>query len=153
MFDDDLIRNQDYELNIRLRDNGGLIWFDPKLEVIYRPRPSLGALWKQYFEYGFWKRRVIRMHPGSTRLRQLAPPLFVVALIVSAVLAFSPWPRFGLVVPILYAAVLLTGTLAQLIRGRDSAALGMPIAVMTMHLAWGLGFLRSYGTSPGSSDR
>jgi glycosyltransferase involved in cell wall biosynthesis len=141
LFDETLTRNQDYELNIRLRDNGGVVWFDPTLRVTYRPRQTLGGLWRQYFQYGQWKRRVIRMHPGSTRLRQLVPPLFVVALVVSLVVAFTPWRLLGAVVPGLYVAVLSLGTLRQLVKTHDSAALGFPAAIATMHIAWALGFL------------
>ncbi|MDJ0923015.1 MAG: glycosyltransferase family 2 protein [Acidimicrobiia bacterium] len=143
MFDEDLTRNQDYELNIRLRANGGIVWFDPSLRVIYRPRRTLAALWRQFFEYGTWKRRVIRMHPESTRLRQLVAPLFIIALLISLVLAFTPWRPLAPVVPLLYVVLLATATISQLIRTRDPAALLFPAAVATMHVAWGLGFLSS----------
>lgn len=143
MFDETLTRNQDYELNIRLRNNGGMIWFDPRLRVTYRPRSTLRTLWRQYFEYGTWKRRVIRMHPDSTRLRQLVPPLFVISLLGSAVLAFTPWRLLGLVIPALYAALLAIVTVAKLVTTRDWATLLLPAAVATMHVSWGLGFLSS----------
>ncbi len=141
LFDEELTRNQDYELNIRLRDNGGVVWFDPRLEVVYRPRKNLAGLARQYYQYGAWKRRVVRMHPGATRLRQLIPPLFVIALIASAILAFTPVRTIAAVVPVAYVAALAVATVAQLIRTRDSAALGLPAAVATMHVAWGTGFL------------
>jgi glycosyltransferase involved in cell wall biosynthesis len=141
LFDETLTRNQDYELNIRLRAAGGTVWFDPRLRVIYRPRPNLRRLARQYFEYGTWKRRVVRMHPEATRLRQLIPPLFVVALLVSMIMLLTPWRVLGLIVPGLYLATLLGATLLQLIRRRDPAALLFPAAVATMHIAWGVGFL------------
>ena len=81
------------------------------------------------------------MHPESTRLRQLIPPLFVIALLASGILAFTPWRGLSLVVPILYIAVLLAGTAGLLVRTRDSAAFGFPLAVATMHVTWGIGFL------------
>lgn len=140
-FDESLTRNQDYELNIRLRANGGTVWFDPRLEVTYRPRRSLLELWRQYFQYGRWKREVIRMHPESTRLRQLAPPFFVVALLASLALGFTPLRWLGLIVPGVYVLLLLLGTIQQLARTHDSAALAFPAAVFTMHISWGLGFL------------
>jgi len=146
LFDEALTRNQDYELNIRLRANGGTVWFDPRLEVTYRPRRTLGGLWRQYFQYGQWKRRVVKMHPESTRLRQLIPPLFLISLLASLVLLFTPWRPLGLVVPSLYVIVLLLGTLRQLRRSRDNAVLGFPAAVVTMHIAWGLGFFSGAGT-------
>lgn len=141
MFDEQLVRNQDYELNIRLRANGGMVWFEPRLRVLYRPRPSLRSLWKQYFEYGTWKRRVVRMHPESTKLRQLVPPLFVIGLGVSAILAFTPLRPIAVVVPGAYLVLLTGATLVQLFERRDPAALLFPPAVATMHVSWGLGFL------------
>lgn len=141
LFDENLTRNQDYELNIRLRAGGGVVWFDPRLRVVYRPRKSLGALARQYYQYGTWKRRVIRMHPKSARVRQLLPPLFVLALAASAVAVFTPWWWLGMVIPIIYATVLTLAAARTLVRTRDTAALGFPIAVATMHIAWGLGFL------------
>jgi glycosyltransferase involved in cell wall biosynthesis len=141
MFDEELTRNQDYELNIRLRAAGGTVWFDPALEVVYRPRRSLGALWRQYFQYGTWKRRVIRMHPESTRLRQLVPPLFILGLLVSAVLAaFGSW-TLALMTPLAYLTLLTAATVLQLVTRRDPAALLFPAAVATMHTSWGIGFL------------
>jgi succinoglycan biosynthesis protein ExoA len=145
-FDETLTRNQDYEMNIRLRAKGGTVWFDPRLEVIYRPRRTLRRLWRQYFQYGQWKRRVVKMHPESTRLRQLIPPLFLVSLLASFVLLLTSWRLLGLVVPSFYVIVLLLGTLQQLGRTRDHAVLGFPAAVATMHLAWGLGFLSGTGS-------
>jgi len=147
LFDEDLTRNQDYELNIRLRNNGGTVWFDPRLHVVYRPRRTLGGLARQYYQYGQWKHRVIRMHPQSTRLRQLAPPIFVLALLASLVMAFTPWRGTAVVVPALYLVALIVATTAQLLRTRDWAALGLPLAVATMHASWGIGFLASAPSS------
>ncbi len=141
LFDETLTRNQDYELNIRLRAKGGVVWFDPRLRVLYRPRRNLSGLARQYYQYGTWKRRVVRMHPESTRLRQLVPPLFLVALLASAVLAFTPWAWLALVVPTLYLIATVAATGSQLLRTRDSAALGLPAAVVVMHLSWATGFL------------
>lgn len=141
MFDEELTRNQDYELNIRLRAAGGTVWFDPALEVVYRPRRTLGALWRQYFQYGTWKRRVIKMHPESTRLRQLVPPLFMLGLLVSAIFAaFGAWIP-ALIIPGAYLMLLTAATANQVATRRDPAALLFPAAVATMHTSWGIGFL------------
>jgi glycosyltransferase involved in cell wall biosynthesis len=148
LYDENLARNQDYELNIRLRAGGGMVWFDPRLEVVYRPRSSLRRLASQYFQYGTWKRRVIRMHPESVRLRQLIPPLFVIALLASLALAFTPWRFAALPIPILYLVLLGSATALQLGRTRDLAALAMPAVVATMHIAWGFGFLTGVQERP-----
>jgi len=105
LFDERLIRNQDYELNIRLRKNGGLVWFDPELWVGYRPRGSWSSLAKQYYEYGFWKAQVLRLHPGSLRSRQLtaaaAGPLTAAVAVLSSIVR-----------PKTSAALLIVGILA-----------------------------------------
>ncbi len=66
-YDESLVRNQDYELNWRLRDAGHLVWFDPGLVVRYHPRERLAALARQYFDYGRWKREMLRRNPRSLR--------------------------------------------------------------------------------------
>jgi glycosyltransferase involved in cell wall biosynthesis len=134
-------RNQDYELNWRLRASGGTVFFHPDLRVGYRPRSSLRALWRQYFEYGTWKRVMLRRHPGSLRWRQAAPPALVLALILSAGLLLTPWRAAGAIVPIVYVGALLLAGVGLFARRRDPAALLAPAALATMHVAWGTGFL------------
>ena len=95
LFDESLLRNQDYELNHRIAAGGGLVYFDPELRVTYQPRDSWTGLWRQYWQYGAWKRVVARRHPESVRLRQLIPVAFVVGLGVSAGLALAGHRRLG----------------------------------------------------------
>jgi len=140
-FDEGQVRNQDYELNWRLRATGGTVYFHPDLRVAYRPRASLRTLWRQYRGYGVWKRVMLRKHPRSLRWRQTAPPLLVLGLLWSVAMAFTPWPWTALLVPGLYTAVLLAAALLEAARRRDPAALALPVVLPTMHLAWGLGFL------------
>lgn len=151
LFDETLARNQDYELNHRIRSTGGIVYFDPELRVLYRPRTSLQALWRQYWQYGVWKRRVVRRHPRSLRIRQLAAPVFVAGLAGSAVLALTPVREWALVVPSTYGALLVGATVVQAVRRRDPAVLLFPVAVAIMHLAWGGGFLFGRAPSPQSS--
>jgi glycosyltransferase involved in cell wall biosynthesis len=138
-FDESFERTQDYELNHRIRESGGVVWFDPELRVEYRPRSSLRDLAGQYFQYGRWKRQFNRRHPGSLRWRQLAPPLLVLVFFL-AIVAGLWWPPAWLV-PVLYMTALLVIGLASVPR-IGSPALGMPFALATMHVSWGLGFLR-----------
>ncbi len=140
-FDETLVRNQDYELNYRIRRSGGIVYFDPELRVRYQPRASLAALWRQYWQYGAWKRQVVRRHPRSLRPRQLVAPAFVLGLAASAVLAFTPLRGWALAAPAAYLALLVTATVLEAVRRRDAAVLLFPAAVATMHLAWGGGFL------------
>ena len=144
LFDERLIRNQDYELNIRLRKAGGDVWFDPTLSVGYRPRGSWRALATQYFEYGRWKAVVMRMHPHSARLRQLAPPAAVAGAGLTAAAACR-WRRLS-VVP----AVAIGAVVAESIRvGRRTGAQPVRLAGVfgLVPTAWSAGLLR------GSLDR
>jgi succinoglycan biosynthesis protein ExoA len=139
-FDPRFHRNQDYELNWRIREAGGVVWFDPALKATYRPRSGIGSLARQYFEYGQWKRRMIALHPGSLRLRQTAAPLLVVGLAGSLILAtFHPGP--GSALPVVYLVASLATALTEAVRRRDPAGLLAFIAIPVMHLAWGMGFL------------
>jgi succinoglycan biosynthesis protein ExoA len=137
LFDETLARNQDYELNIRLREAGGTVWFDPEIWARYRPRGSLRALAGQYFEYGRWKREVVKRHPRSLRWRQAAPPALVIGLAGSLVAAvFRP---AALVVPAAYAVATIGTAVTTGRNAREAARLA--VIFPTMHLAWGTGFL------------
>ncbi len=141
LFDENLGRNQDYELNHRLRGAGGVVYFDPGLVVEYRPRSTLSGLWRQYYGYGRWKRVVVGLHPESLRWRQIVAPVFVVGLVASAVAAaFGRW-QIAIAIPALYAAANLVVAVVELVRRRDQAMLLLPVIFPTMHVAWGIGFL------------
>jgi hypothetical protein len=148
-FDERLVRNQDYELNIRLRAAGGVVWFDPELAVAYRPRGSFRALARQYFQYGRWKRVVLAQHPDSLRWRQAVPPMATAALVIS-VLA-GAWWRPALLVPVAYATAVAAASVAA---GRSLDSKARLLAVFpTMHLSWGAGFLiGGAGTAPGDDQ-
>ncbi len=140
-FDEHLTRNQDYELNIRLRKAGGVVYFHPDLEVEYRPRSSLRALWRQYYDYGTWKRHVLQMHPESWRARQLAAPLLVLALAVSGAAAVAGAWEVAVIVPAAWLIALLGAAATALGTVPLRSAVLVPVALATMHLAWGWGFL------------
>jgi glycosyltransferase involved in cell wall biosynthesis len=137
-FAEDLEGNEDYELNIRLRRAGHVVWFDPCLSIDYRPRPTLGALARQMRNYGRWKRRTVLRHPGSFRPRQVAPLGLFTTLVASLVtLPFSFW---GLVVPLAYAAGIFV--VSARLPGLDTRArLVSALALPTIHLSWALGFV------------
>jgi len=139
-FDERYIRAQDWELNHRMRAQGGLIWFDPRLVVTYRPRKSLSKLAKQYFQYGRWRRVISRQHPKTTNFRYLAPPVALVINLLSVVFGVLVAKIFFLPV-LIYMTILIIG---GLITGRKIAdKLLMPIVFATMHLSWGAGFITS----------
>lgn len=141
-YNEEFIRAQDWELNFRIREAGGLIWFSPELRVSYRPRPSVRALGKQYRNYGRWRHVVARYHAGSINPRYLAPPVALCAIAAGTVVgvALTPW---GFTVPVGYAAALVAGSLPAGKGLPVAARVRIPVALATMHMSWGWGFLTS----------
>ena len=147
-FDERFTRAQDWELNFRLREKGGIVYFDPRLHVTYRPRSTVRALAKQYFEYGRWRRVVSRRHSGTMNYRYLAPPFALVGFSLSVIAGFF--------LPILFipAAIYLLFVLAASVRIASSIReYFLLLAVIpTMHFAWGAGFISSPKTLVPSSE-
>ena len=139
-YDERFIRAQDWELNFRLREGGGLIWFDPRLEVVYRPRPNLKTLSRQYFEYGRWRRAVTRQHQGTVNFRYLAPPIATLIITASLITGFVLHPLF-FIPALTYASAILMSSLA--IGKNWSERTTLPAVLTTMHISWGIGFLTS----------
>jgi succinoglycan biosynthesis protein ExoA len=151
LFDETLVRNQDDELNLRLLRRGGRIWQDPQIRCWYSPRPTLGALFRQYMQYGYWKVAVIRKHrlPGSWR--HLAPVAFIVgnlglpAIVVAAAVsgarevataAAAVW--LGLAVA--YVAANLAASLVTARRRGWETLPYLPAVFAAYHVSYGLGF-------------
>lgn len=147
-FDDSFVRAQDWELNYRIRKTGGKIWFNPKLVVSYRPRPNLKALAKQYFEYGQWRKQVTKKYPETISLRYLAPPITVTGLLTGVIFIllniFTQISFFniGWLAIFSYLAVLILAFIT--IKGKISlkSRLLLFLVLPTMHLSWGVGFLK-----------
>lgn len=150
-FDESLQTNEDYEFNVRIRQAGGTVWLDPAIRSAYYARPTLAALARQYWRYGYWKWRMLRRYPSTLRPRQAIPPLFVLSLLglagLSLVWAPAAWLLGAGVVS--YALLLLAAATQKAAQLRQpSLLLGMPLAMMTMHLSWGAAFLWSLLSSP-----
>lgn len=139
-YDSTYSRAQDWEMNWRIRQLGGVVWFDPELEVTYRPRPNLRALSRQYFTTGQWRRRVMQQHPSSVSARYLAPPVTLAAVTLGTLGGFVWRPAW--LAPLGYAAAVTAGGLAMGARSGPAVAARVPGVLATMHLAWGAGFLR-----------
>ena len=139
-FDERFIRAQDWELNFRLRSVGGLIYFDPRLVVTYRPRSTVSALARQYFDYGRWRRVVSRRHEGTINYRYLAPPFTVLVSMLSIILGTFISTIF-LLPALVYALFIL---LASIVIGNSlGEIISLPLVLLTMHMCWGTGFLTS----------
>jgi len=145
-FDETLLTNEDYELNARIRQQGGTVWMDPKIRSGYFARAGLGALARQYYRYGFWKWRMLKRYPLTLRWRQALPPLFVLSLVGLLLLfPFLQLARILLLVEIcLYLLLLVVGSLAVARKRKDlSLLVGVPLAIATMHTCWGTGLILS----------
>lgn len=141
-FDEELVRNQDDEFSNRLRKVGGRIICNPKIISYYNNRATLRSLWSQYFQYGYYKVRVLQKHPRQMSLRQFVPPSFVLALLVSAILVLSPSLKpISLIVPLLYMIANITASLWTATKFSWKHLRWLPLIFAILHLSYGLGFL------------
>jgi succinoglycan biosynthesis protein ExoA len=147
-FDESFIRAQDWEMNYRIRKTGGKIWFNPDLVVSYRPRKNLLQLAKQYFEYGQWRKQVTKTYPETVSMRYLAPPITVSGLIAGIIMVlFSKildinWLEIGWLAPLVYLTVILLAFLSIGSKIGLLSRLYLLLVLPTMHLSWGVGFLK-----------
>ncbi len=145
-FDERLLTNEDYEFNARIRQSGGTVWLDPAIRARYYARPTLRALARQYWRYGFWKWRMLRRYPATLRWRQGLPPLFVLLLLFLPLL--SIWlPAMRLLWLIQVGTYLLALAFVALWTAwrQRSLLIGLStaLAIGVMHLSWGSAFLWS----------
>lgn len=150
-FDETYSRAQDWELNHRIRAAGGVVWFDPRLRVDYRPRPNLARVARQFHQSGIWRWQIVRTYPETVSGRYLAAPaatlgllLAGVGLLGASVGVLAPGVVVAVVaVPVTYLVVIAVGAAATR-RGLDRRASAWYLPVLaTMHLSWGAGFLRA----------
>ena len=141
-FDEQLVRNQDDEHNLRIRRGGGRIWQSGRIRSWYRPRDSLAHLFRQQFQYGYWRPFVLRKHGQPGSLRQLVPMIFVAACAISA-LAW-PWFSWPLALLLLAYGGYLAFASLQAARGAGDGRLlaRLPAVIAAYHLGYGLGSWR-----------
>lgn len=144
-YDETMIRAQDWEMNYRIRDTGGTVWFTPDMQVKYRPRSTPRALAHQYFGYGTWRREVARRYRDTVSVRYLAAPIMVIAVVLGVILALIglalgsvPLLVLGLVPVFTYAVGVV---IASFISRRDASPLILMLVFPIMHFSWGSGFL------------
>ncbi len=141
-FDPEMERDQDDEHSYRILDAGGRIVCDPAIESAYRARTTLGGLARQYWEYGYWKVRVLQKHPGQVRMRHLVPPLFVVGMAGAlALLPVRGLPRTAGGIALGTYAIATVGGSVAAARGRARLLPFLPLVFPTLHVAYGAGFL------------
>lgn len=146
LFDETLLTNEDYEFNVRVRNSGGVVWFDPAIRSVYYARSDFKSLIRQYFRYGYWKGKMLKRYPQTIRWRQFLPPVFILSLLTLGLLtAITPIAGWLLMIEIgIYlGGLFLSGVLLSVKQKQPSLMIGFPIAVIGMHLSWGSALLWS----------
>jgi hypothetical protein len=143
LYDEELLRDQDDELNFRLRAAGGRVLLSPRLRTAYANSSSVRRFARQYFLYGYYKVRVFQKYPTMLSWRHLVPPAFVLGLLAGPPLAAAS-PLAG-TATLAAAGIYVAGTLAAAVLTARRAGLryaaGLAVAFPTFHLSWGAGFL------------
>lgn len=140
-FNENLVRGQDWELNLRIRNSGQVVWFDPRLEVTYHPRAKLGKLAKQFFTTGSWRASLTKTHLEKANLRYFAPPALVLGSFLGLFLyIFGIFGVLGLIPLVGYFVLILSASILASGLGLKSR-LCFVLALPTMHFSWGLGFI------------
>ena len=157
LFDEGIKRGQDWELNRRLRQTGGTVWFTPELVVTYRPRPSLRRLVRQFVATGLWRGELARRFPANNGLRYFVPPAMVAAMALGVVAGLvgvvgaaigSPvaWAMTGFVVPAVYLVFVVLGAVLVARRSGLPTMLWLIVVLPCIHVGWGIGFIIGFLT-------
>jgi glycosyltransferase involved in cell wall biosynthesis len=143
-FDEDLLRNQDLEFNLRLRKEGGRILLVPDVVIRGQARDSLRQLIRLYYQYGYFNPLVIWRLRGRANLRQIVTPVFVLSLLVTGILApWFPWlATLFLAILGSYLIMMIANVVAVAVKHGVACALRMPLVFVVMHFSHGYGFLR-----------
>jgi cellulose synthase/poly-beta-1,6-N-acetylglucosamine synthase-like glycosyltransferase len=149
-FDENLLTNEDYDFNYRVRRNGGQILLNPSAHSDYFARATLGAVARQYARYGLWKAQMLKRHPSSIKIRQIIPPLFVLSILMLPLLGLMWAPFWWVLIAVLggYLAIALVFSMQIAVQQKNlKLLLSLPLVFLTIHLCWGasliLGMLRS----------
>lgn len=140
-YDEGLVRNQDDEFYFRLRKGGGKFFITPKIRYDYYVREKISQLFRQYYQYSFWRIPVIRKHKQPTTIRQIVPSIFYLAMAILLVVGLvmkSPLVAFGL--PAIYVSILLLVGVSKIPSLGPNVAMRVPLAIGTLHAgyAWGM---------------
>ncbi|MCD4832126.1 MAG: glycosyltransferase family 2 protein [Anaerohalosphaeraceae bacterium] len=142
-FDEQLVRNEDDDFNMRIVLAGGKIWLSKSIRSIYYSRGSLRKLWKQYFQYGFWRIRTMQKHKRPATLRQTVPLLFVMSVLALGVLSLLWYVFWYLLVAelILYLAGIILGAIDVGRKTNWKYSLLSPVIFVILHFGYGIGCL------------
>jgi glycosyltransferase involved in cell wall biosynthesis len=142
-FDEQFIRCQDDEFNYRLRKYGGKIFLTPEIKSYYYPRSNLIKLWRQYFQYGYWKIRVLEKHFKMMQIRQFVPPVFVFSLITTGIFSLFSGYSYSvfLFIIMLYIIACFYFYLKISLKNGFRYTSFLPLIFLILHISYGLGFL------------
>jgi succinoglycan biosynthesis protein ExoA len=148
-YDEAIIRGEDWDLAQRIKKSGGMVWFTPELRVTYWPRGRFSNLVKQFYSTGIWRGDLTRRDIRGASTRYFAPPLLVLGLMfglvllaLSNILGILPWAAY-------FAGILALAVTASGLSFRSRIAL--MIALPTMHLSWGIGFIKGFIVGAGTT--
>lgn len=145
-FDEELVRNQDDEHNLRIVRNGGKVYQSPRIRSWYHVRDSFKTLWKQYMQYGYWKVLVIKKHRLPASIRHVIPAAFVAALSLLFLVGWFWRPALWVAVGLagLYLAAVILVSVVTAFRTEIKLFPVLPIAFGCFHLGYGYGSLRGF---------
>ncbi len=143
LYDEEMVRDQDDELNFRLREHGGRVVLSPRLVSTYLNSGSLRRFLRQQFLYGYFKVRVCQKHPRMMSVRHWVPPAFTLGLLAgppAAIVSSTAAQVLGGVLGI-YLLCAVTASAAEARRAGVRCAAPLPVVFLLLHATWGLGFL------------
>ncbi len=143
LYDEELVRDQDDEFNARIRKASGRLLLSPRLRSRYFSRASLGSLRRQYYQYGYWKVRVLQKHPRQMSVRHFVPACFVASVVALGIAAVAADPaRLGLLFAVAAYGVASCAAAVLTARRRGWRYLPLlPLLFATLHASYGCGFL------------
>lgn len=143
-FDEELIRNQDDDFNFRVSNAGGKIYYDNEISLKYYVRGNYQGLWRQFYQYGYWKVYVNKKHKAVTTLRQLVPPLFVLYLMMLVLIPLFSMCLFGVSSIPFAVYVLMAIYFTVKILKSDSTVKFISVlqTFPILHVSYGLGYLK-----------
>jgi len=154
LFDEGVKRGQDWDLNRRLREGGGVVWFTPRLRVLYRPRATLAQLARQMLSTGLWRGELARRYPAANGIRYFVPPVMVLGVTAGVILGIGglvqlamgaiPFLLLGLIVPVGYLFIVAAATIAVARPDGFRASLNFLVVLPCIHFCWGVGFVLGY---------
>ncbi|MCU1438279.1 MAG: glycosyl transferase [Naasia sp.] len=151
LFDENIRRGQDWELNRRLRAAGDTVWFNPALRVTYRPRSSYSRLGRQFLSTGMWRGELARRYPAENGLRYYVPPVMVAGVVIGLLFGLvgvlgvatgdgPRWPLLGFAIPAVYVLFVLVATVVVALPRGPRTALWFLLVLPCIHFCWGIGF-------------